>query len=140
MNRNVTAALCACALAASSALACTVSDAVCAKEKECAADPPGEDFERVCAIRHKGQLDALRANKEQECAELANAKERLDACRASLDCNDYDERDLNGRCDDELDDLESAWEDAADTRISDPTVLIAGPYLSVVPEDCSALD
>ena len=119
---------------------CT-SQAICEKEKECASDPPGEDYVQVCTVRHEGQLDALNANKEEECKELASAKVKLDACRAQLDCDDYGESDLGGNCDDELDEFEDAYEEAADEDLNgEATVVLNGPYIGFIPKDCSALD
>lgn len=92
---------------------CT-AQALCAKQAECAEDPPGDDFERICQIRYDGDLRALRANKEEECHEFARAKEALDACRAQLDCDDFLESDLGGKCDDQIDDFEDAFEDIDD--------------------------
>lgn len=122
------------------ATGCT-AQAICEKEKECASDPPGEDYIQVCTARYNGEVDTLNANKEDECLALSNAKVRLDACRAQLDCDDYDESDLGGNCDEELDAFEEAYEDASDINIEgDATVLLVGPHLGYVPEDCSALD
>jgi hypothetical protein len=89
-----------------------LSQAICAKVAECSSDPPGEDFERICQIQYDGQLRSLRVNKEDECHELAAAQEAYDACRSQLDCNDFEEADLNGECDDERDDYFDALDDA----------------------------
>jgi hypothetical protein len=119
---------------------CT-AQAICEKEKECASDPPGEDYINVCSTRYQGEIDALNANKEDECKDLAVAKTNLDACRAQLDCDDYEESDLGGNCDDELDEFEEAYEDAADIDLDgDATVLLSGPYLGFIPQDCTSLD
>jgi hypothetical protein len=99
--------------AALAASGCT-GQALCAKQAECADDPPGDDFQRICEIRYDGDLRALRANKEDECHAFAAAKERLDACRAQLDCDDFQEADLGGKCDDEIDDFQDAFEDIDD--------------------------
>ena len=66
----------------------------------------------MCEPRYNGGLRALRANKEDECHELAAAQETYDACRSQLDCNDYNEGDNNGECEDERDDYYDAIQDA----------------------------
>lgn len=111
---------------------CTVQ-AICAKREECASDPPGADYQRVCEAKTQGHLNALRANSEEECIRLAAAQEALWACQAQLDCDDFEENDLGGKCDDEIDEFEDAWEDAADGQG------FAG-FFSGVPVDCSAYD
>jgi hypothetical protein len=88
------------------------AQAACEKQKECASDPPGEDFVRICQITYDGQINALRANKEDECHDLANAKLAYDACTSQLDCDDYREADHNGECEDERDDYFDAFQDA----------------------------
>ena len=108
------------ALALLSTSACSPAGAICEKEKECASDPPGEDFVRVCTISVDGNYRALNANSEEDCRTYASARQAYDACRATLDCDDYRESDLGGKCDDERDALEDAFDDAGD--------------------DCSALD
>lgn len=92
--------------------ACSPAGALCEKEKECASDPPGEDFIRVCTISVDGSYRALNANDEEDCKVLATAAQAYDACRAALDCDDYREADLGGNCDDERDDLDDAREEA----------------------------
>lgn len=91
---------------------CSPAQALCAKEKECESDPPGEEFMAVCTLRYDGEIRALRANKEEECHLLAEAKLRYDACRAQLDCDDYKESDLNGECEEEADAYVEAFQDA----------------------------
>ena len=120
---------------------CTAQQ-VCEKHKECSSDPPGEDYVNVCATRVQGEYDALRANKEPECSELATAKEALDACKAQLSCDDYEENDLGGECDDELDDYEDLVDDTADGEygVSVANVGGSGPYITVMPKECSAQD
>lgn len=97
---------------AAGALAGCTSQAICAKEAECRDDPPGDDFLRICSIRHEGNIRALRANKEEVCHRLADASLALDACRAQLDCDDYNERDLGQKCEDEIDEFNDAFDDA----------------------------
>jgi hypothetical protein len=90
---------------------CT-SQALCEKDAECRDDPPGDDYVRICTIQRDGNIRALRANKEEECQMLADAQIALDACRAQLDCDDYNEGDLGQKCDAELDDFNDAFDDA----------------------------
>ncbi|MCP4503094.1 MAG: hypothetical protein GY822_24420 [Deltaproteobacteria bacterium] len=96
----------------SAGIGCTPSSALCERKKECASDPPGEDFVQICTISNDGRLRSLRANSEEECQELADAKVAFDACRAALECTDFNEGDLNDRCEDELDDYQDALGDA----------------------------
>jgi len=93
------------------AAGCT-AEAICEKENECASDPPGPDFIGICTTVKRGQIEAYKANDEEVCQVLAEATLAYDACRAQLDCDDYNESDLGGRCDDEGDDLRDAFEDA----------------------------
>lgn len=88
---------------------CT-AQAVCDKERECAADPPGEDFLAVCTTNYNGSLRALQVNREEECHALADARVRYDACRAQLECADFVEADHNGECETERDDYLDALE------------------------------
>lgn len=90
---------------------CT-AQAYCEKQRECAADPPGEDFVRVCATTYDGQVRAWRVNKEEECQLLADAKIRYDACTAALECRDFTDSEHNGECDQERDDYFDAFRDA----------------------------
>lgn len=100
-------------------LACTsgcLSQTYCQRAAECEDDPPGEDFVRVCQARYDGTVSALRANKEDECHALANAKETFDACSAQLDdCDEFQRAGSNnydGECEDEHDAYMDALEDA----------------------------
>ena len=77
---------------------CSLEHAVCAKQAECAADPPGEEFEKICRISYAGHLDALRANTEQECLDLADALEALDSCRVELDCDAFNQGAASDAC------------------------------------------
>ena len=77
---------------------CSLERAVCAKQAECAADPPGDEFEEICRISYAGHLDALRANTEQECLDLADALEALDSCRVELDCEAFNQGAASGAC------------------------------------------
>jgi hypothetical protein len=88
----------------------------CQKQAECAADQLDIDFEpdsvEVCVVNYETAIAALNANEEDECHILAAAQQRFDACRVSLDCNDFfDDDDIEDTCGDQLDDLVNALED-----------------------------
>jgi hypothetical protein len=99
--------------------ACT-TQAQCSKIKECASDPPGEEFERICAIELDGFIRALRANKEEECHILADAYLAFWSCTAQMSCSDYEDCGTRGdpddcdECEDARRDLDDAREDADD--------------------------
>ncbi len=115
---------------------------VCAKYAECASDPPGPDFQSVCETRYRGEINALRANDESECHDLANAKEAFDLCRAGMDCTDFRDGDYDAACEDEYDAYVDAFEDA-DNDLGGYALRegSAGPYLpSLQPEKCTAWD
>lgn len=117
--------------------------ALCEKIEECASDPPGEDFVDICVQQRATELAALRANDEEECQILATAVAELNACRAQLDCDDFEEGDLGGECDDEIDNYEDALDDAADDRYGGNSIGVGGPganYNTLVPLDCSSFD
>ena len=117
--------------------------ALCEQIKECANDPPGEDFVEVCTRQRAGETAALRANSEDDCVTLATAQTALDACRAQLTCDDFQEGDLGGECDNELDDYNDAFDDAANNRIGGSAIGRGGPgpsYNQLVPLDCSSFD
>jgi hypothetical protein len=88
-----------------------VGNNFCAKRQECNNDLEDDSY-GVCVEEYSGAINSLRANKEEECQILADAQLAFDACRASLDCDDFEEGDLGGKCDDELDDLQDAQRDA----------------------------
>lgn len=116
--------------------------AVCAKYAECAPDPPGADFQSICESRYRGEINALRANDEQECRDLADAKEAFDACRATMDCNDFNDGDYDPECEDEFDHYAEAFDDA-DNDFGTYALRegSAGPYLPTLqPEKCTAWD
>ncbi len=91
---------------------CSVGQVLCQKQEECSNDAKGKEFVEVCSIQYDGSINALRANKETSCQDLANAQLALDACRAALDCDDFNESDLGGKCDKELENLNDANDDA----------------------------
>lgn len=88
-----------------------VGNNYCAKRQECNNDLEDDSY-GVCVEQYNAGVNALRANKEEECQEVASALLAFDACRAALDCDDFEESDLGGKCDDELDDYEDAIRDA----------------------------
>jgi len=92
------------------AVSACVPQTFCAKRQECdtALD---RDSEGVCIEVYNANISALRANAEPECHELANATLDLDACRSSLDCDDFEEADLGQQCDEPLDRFNDAVDD-----------------------------
>lgn len=80
------------------AVACSPAGPRCQKELECKQSPSGQEFVQVCAARLDGELNQLRANTNDVCHKLANAKSALWACEAALECRDFRESDLNSRC------------------------------------------
>ena len=89
-----------------------VAESFCAKRQECD-DDLEDDSQAVCVEAYKTNIDALRANGEDECQRLADAQLAFDACLIQLDCNDIDDQDdIQDACGDELDDLEDANRDA----------------------------
>ncbi len=109
---SITRALAPLALAAllTGVIGCT-AQAICAKEQECN-DKRQDDDPAVCAEAFNRTIDTLRANKEEECQTLADATLALAACKASLDCDDFEEADLGQKCDQEQKDFQHAEEDA----------------------------
>jgi hypothetical protein len=102
------------ALAAFVGLSGCTAQNLCAKKAECAdeeGDDLADDSPSVCQANYNGNLNALRANEEEECQILANAQEALDACRAGLTCDDFFKSDFGGECDDQVDDYEDALND-----------------------------
>lgn len=117
--------------------------ALCEKADECADDPPGDDYVEICTRQQQASLAALRANEEEDCLRLADATAALNACRAQLSCDDFEEADLGGECDDEIDEYEDAFDDAADGNLGGNSIGPAGPGLNLfssVPEQCSSFD
>jgi hypothetical protein len=105
------AGVAALALAVLPSAACSPAGALCAKEQECD-DQRAPDDERVCQTAYDAQLKALHENGEADCQDLANKQEDFDACRAQLDCADFQEADLNGLCADEKERYAKALENA----------------------------
>lgn len=93
---------------------CT-SQNFCAKRTECLKEEEDIDLEddstRVCAAELDAQINALRANEEDDCHALADALVALRACQANLKCDDFIENDFGGECDDQVDDVEDANEE-----------------------------
>jgi hypothetical protein len=113
-------------LASLAALGGCTAQAYCDRVAECRQDAPGEDFVEICKITYDGQIRALRANKEDVCHILADAKLAFDSCMAAQDCEDFratpgcsddDRRDIPRDCRDPWDDFCDALRD---TR-PDPT-------------------
>lgn len=117
---------------------------LCEKRAECASDPPGEDYVNICTEKEFGYQNALRANSEEDCQRLATAVEALQACMATLDCDDFTENDLGGNCDDELDEYDDAWDDASNggSDLGGRAVSQGGlgPAFAAIPKDCSSWD
>lgn len=69
--------------------ACNAFEGSCQKQFECQ-DELGQsledDFVQVCSKTNDGLNQALRANAEKECTDLANAQVALAACLSLLDC------------------------------------------------------
>lgn len=123
----VTSFLVSCCMMASCGLA---ASAWCAKLDECSEDEnedddsdDGEDDVAVCAATQQGLLDGLRANVEPECDALASALEGLQSCQAALDCDDLNDDDDGGKCDDEHDAIDDACDDIIDNEIDCETLL-----------------
>ena len=95
---------------------CT-ADAFCAKRTECLSSEENIDLEddstRVCATEQKADFASLYANDEIDCHILADALIALQNCQAGLDCDDFSEADLGGKCDDQRDDLSDASDDVS---------------------------
>lgn len=110
---------------------CSPARGFCAAQAECDAfeaqfpfgfDRVGEDndSENVCVAEQEGTLRTLRANEEDVCRAQADALERYMACVANVYFED--EKDAcdglvfsnDNPCDDELDDLFDAINDAED--------------------------
>jgi hypothetical protein len=89
------------------AAASCVAENFCAKRQECN-DRLERDSQAVCVEQFNTNINMLRANREDRCHHLANAQLALAACAAALDCDDFEEGDLGGHCDDERDAVEDA--------------------------------
>ena len=88
--------------------ACSPGSAFCARLSECADDPPGRDFEKICLIQYDTEIDALNANEEESCHTLADAKVTYTRCVAALECVDFNHND---RCTEESEALFDASHD-----------------------------
>jgi hypothetical protein len=95
---------------------CTAQN-VCNRTAQCLDEEADTELEpdstAVCIAQFDGRIEALRANEEDDCHVLADAVIALANCQAGLDCDDFVEADLGGKCDDQLDDLEDAQEDVS---------------------------
>ena len=100
---------------------CT-ANSICSKRAQCLSEEADIDLEddstRVCVVEYQAGLDALFANEEDDCHTFANAQVALDNCRSGLDCDDFLEDDLGGKCDDQLDDLQDAFDDISGLECS----------------------
>lgn len=106
---------------------------LCNRVAECRADDGdslADDSTAVCVANYNTGLDALNANEEEECHILASAIAAVDACRAGLSCDDFEEDDLGRECDEQLNDLEEAVEDTDG--------IVAGYRVLSVGERCTA--
>jgi hypothetical protein len=97
-------------IAAHALAGCGVANSFCAKRQECDRRLEDDSY-YVCVETYNTTIDALRANEEAACHRRADAQLAFDACRAQLDCDDFEEPDLGRKCDDERDDLQDARED-----------------------------
>jgi hypothetical protein len=96
MTRSVSHVLLRTAIVAG-ALACaacsSLPDQYCQKAADCdeLLDPVGnsDDSVGVCAIMQQTELDAYRANSEDECFDLATAKEEYMACVVEEGCDGF---------------------------------------------------
>jgi hypothetical protein len=71
--------------------ACDPIEGFCQKQYDCQEELGRnleDDFPAVCAAAARSGLDALRANTEPECGELAAAQEALMLCENLLSCED----------------------------------------------------
>ena len=102
---------------------CSASQGFCEASADCdreffgqAIDAAGDadDDVAVCVAVQDGQTAALRANEEEECQEVANAREAYFACVASEFASGTDGCDaVEEDCDNELDDLREAQQDVS---------------------------
>jgi hypothetical protein len=83
----------------------------CDKRAECAderGDRLAPDSVDVCVVNFETQMNALYANDEPECHDLADTLRRLRSCQVGLRCRDFDSSDNDGECRDERLDVEDA--------------------------------
>lgn len=100
-----------CALSTALGGGCT-ANAHCAQLQECN-DKLEPDSEAVCVEEYNTFISSLRANNEEECLILADAKLAFDSCLLQLDCNDLDDPpDVEDACGSEQEDLRDALRDA----------------------------
>lgn len=108
---TIWSALAVVALLGAVSTGCSPARAHCQKREECTKDPKSEDFVNVCTAEYEAEQERLRANEAEKCIVLANARDALAACQASLECIDFSERDNNSRCEDEREAYREALED-----------------------------
>ncbi|MDP2346056.1 MAG: hypothetical protein Q8O67_34280 [Deltaproteobacteria bacterium] len=101
---------------------CSASRGFCEASADCDAEIFGQaidaagdadDDVAVCTALQDGQTAALRANEEEECQDVASAREAYFACVASEFDGDNGCDAVSEDCDDELDDLAEAQEDVS---------------------------
>jgi hypothetical protein len=114
--RHPSALLSAVVLVLAAVPACTPARSYCQKQAQCLDEEQDVQLEsdsvNVCIAEYDGQIATLNANEEPECRILAQAILDFDACRASLDCNDFfDDNDIEDACGDQRDALNDAFED-----------------------------
>ena len=74
----------------------------CAKIEECSEQKLGEEFQQICVIENEGLLEEYRANEEEICQELADAKEEMDLCRLNQECKDFNNAAGGEACQDKV--------------------------------------
>ncbi len=74
----------------------------CAKIEECSEQKLGDDFQQICVIENEGKLEEYRANEEEICQELADAKEEMDLCRLDQECKDFNNAAGGEACQDKV--------------------------------------
>jgi hypothetical protein len=91
----------------------------CSKKQECD-NHLNDDDQNVCVAAQSANINALRANHEQECQQLADAILNLMACDASLSCGDFEKDfahpadDFGGNCQDQQAKFVDARDNAGD--------------------------
>ena len=79
----------------------------CAKYEECSEEKLGEEFQEICVIENEGLLEEYRANEEETCLKLAEAKEEMDICRLSQECQDFNNQTGGEACQEEVERYET---------------------------------
>ena len=80
----------------------------CAKYEECSEEKLGEEFQEICVIENEGLLAEYRANEEESCLELAEAKEDMDLCRLTQEeCRDFNNQTGGEACQEQVERYET---------------------------------